>query len=143
MSSTGKELRKALSQIDPVEAVTLILPFTPSTLLDPTPFLPAIHDILFAIPTQSLLVYFSTPDQEQLYDIIKQKPRTHWDVLQSFLSQVYGTLAAAQWACEKVDISVDVGFASQGFGQKDRVGKSDIILYFDCMYYITNDVDKW
>ena len=83
----------------------LILPFTPSTLSSPSALLPLIYtSVRSSASLESLLIYFSTPHAdrsaswgEQLYDTLRHRPRETWDAFHRFLSEVYATLAAAQW----------------------------------------------
>ncbi|KAI9638354.1 uncharacterized protein MKK02DRAFT_42741 [Dioszegia hungarica] len=137
MSSYETSLRSALSSMPSAGHVTLILPFTPALLPDPTPLLPIIFQALIALPEIALFVYFSTPPgvsekHDQLYDVLSQNPRANFDVLQSFLAQVYATLAAGQWESGKVDVSVDVGFAGVVAGQEKRISEeSELVLYLD------------
>lgn len=140
MSDQPSALRQALSRISPAKSVVLILPFTPGILLDPSQLLATIYHTTTTLPTESLLVYFTTPSNptsktsEQLYDVLLRNPRGHWDVFQAFLSQVYATLTAAQWASGKVNLKVDVGFAGQHSDQTHRIMNRDsLVLYLEGM----------
>ena len=93
----------------------LVLPFTHSVLKDPAPLLPTVYNTLVHLPpsVKQLIVGFTSPPlyPSQLYDILRQDPRRHWQTFQTFLGDVYATLAAAQWRSDRVLMDVEVQFA--------------------------------
>lgn len=140
MDIAETNLAHALGEIKSVANVCLVLPFTPSLLLDPTPLLPTIYQTVVAVPTSHIIVRLVTPSstgepaEGQLYDRLRRNPRANWDVLQRFLAEVYASLSAGQWACGKVLLDVEVAFAQasdQGISREH-----DAVLYLDGMYKV-------
>lgn len=97
------------SSIPAADHTLLILPFLEETYLNPSPFLPIIQQAVQSSST-SVLVIFSTPGTEQLYDSLRKNPQASWDGLQRLLGTMYGSLAGAQWASGRVLMDVEVRF---------------------------------
>lgn len=113
----------------PTDHIILLLPFTLSTYQNPTPLLPIIHQTLTHSSLKSLTVIFLTPDAtspDQLYTQLRKNPVKHWHGFQIFLGKVYATLAAAQWACSRVLMDVEIRFEGEdgGWAEKLRKGGS-------------------
>jgi hypothetical protein len=95
----------------PSDHLLLILPFTQTTLLNPSTFIPPLLELVVDYSLKSIVVYFSSPkDHEQLYSRLENNARDSWSTFQHFLGVVYSALAAAQWQCGKVLLNVEVHF---------------------------------
>jgi hypothetical protein len=100
--------------IQATDHTVLILPFTAQTYANPEPFFPAVFNTLKYSSFRSLTILCSTPLEDdagaQLYDTLRNDPRSHWKGMQRLLGGLYATLAAAQWACGRVLMDVEVAF---------------------------------
>ena len=94
----------------------LVLPFDQSTYPDPSPVLPVIYRTLVHLPGSitHFHVLFITPGTiDQLYPKLKAEPVSAWDDFQTFLAEVYATLAAGQWTSGKILLDVEVIFGGE------------------------------
>ncbi|KAK6902893.1 hypothetical protein I203_108153 [Kwoniella mangroviensis CBS 8507] len=104
----------------------LLLPFTPSTLSDPSHVVSVILDILPKSSTQSFTVLFTTPSSHpQLYTTIKRSPAKNFKLLQTFLGRIYAALATAQLIAGKVLMDVEIHFNGESGSWKDKLFRSD------------------
>jgi len=103
----------------------LILPFTTQILDDPTLILPLIYRVTReSIESCTILFSTPTPNQGDLYTVLKVSPKKYWHPFQSFLGKVYATLSAAQWSVGRVLMDVEVGF--EGYDLQSRFGGREV-----------------
>lgn len=97
-----------MSSSNPVFATTaLILPLdAQEQLFDPSPYLPAIRQVVRATSKSILIVFHGQ-------HVRKLSPTTTWEPMQAFLGVVYG--AAAQEAASLDRVLMDVDVCIQGF----------------------------
>ena len=110
----------------------LVLPFTPSILVDPTPVLQLVYKTTQE-SRESCTVLFSTPASagRDLYTTLKAEPRKYWETFQKFLGRIYATLSAAQWVVGRVLMDVEVGF--EGYDLQKRFGGNQVkVINLEC-----------
>ncbi|WWD01437.1 hypothetical protein V866_008381 [Kwoniella sp. B9012] len=106
--------------------IILFLPFTPSTLSDPSHVVSIILDILPRSSTQSFTVLFTTPgSHQQLYTTLKQSPSRNFKLLQTFLGRIYAGLATAQLIAGRVLMDVEIHFDGEDGSWKDKLFRSE------------------
>lgn len=103
----------------------LVLPFTTQILDDPTSILPLIYRVTReSLKSCTILFSTPTPNQGDLYTILRASPKKYWDNFQRFLGKVYATLSAAQWSVGRVLMDVEVGF--EGYDSQSRSGGKQV-----------------
>ena len=102
-----------------------VLPFNTQILDDPTPILPLIYRVTReSIESCTILFSTPTPNQGDLYTVLRASPKKYWHPFQSFLGKVYATLSAAQWSVGRVLMDVEVGF--EGYDLQSRFGGREV-----------------